>query len=202
MKTFRSTTLQGLRAEITESLRFRALELSAQRRTRERQVLRERRDAAVCALRTIADDIDHNELMPERESFNGSKMLRGAMAKSAFLSAYVDAMFFTEAHCDAEESMRDAGVEDVSFDLARSVIHDCAIFEKAFDIMRDLDIFEDGEDAGDAAAGHDFWLTRNGHGAGFWDGCWPKQAGEQLSALARTFGEVSIYRADDGLLYS
>jgi hypothetical protein len=23
-----------------------------------------------------------------------------------------------------------------------------------------------------ALAGHDFWLTRNGHGAGFWDGDW------------------------------
>ena len=24
----------------------------------------------------------------------------------------------------------------------------------------------------DEYAGHDFWLTRNGHGAGFWDGDW------------------------------
>lgn len=24
----------------------------------------------------------------------------------------------------------------------------------------------------DAQAGHDFWLTREGHGAGFWDGDW------------------------------
>lgn len=26
---------------------------------------------------------------------------------------------------------------------------------------------------------HDFWLTRNGHGAGFWDGDYPKELGRQ-----------------------
>ena len=40
--------------------------------------------------------------------------------------------------------------------------------------------------------GHDFWLTRNGHGAGFWDR--PQNYGgedtaEKLSDIARDFGE-------------
>ena len=34
-------------------------------------------------------------------------------------------------------------------------------------------------------AGHDFWLTRNHHGAGFWDGDWPKTVGERLTAVAQ-----------------
>jgi hypothetical protein len=37
---------------------------------------------------------------------------------------------------------------------------------------------------------HDFFLTRNGHGAGFWDGDYDK--GIELSEIAKSFGE------DDG----
>lgn len=36
-------------------------------------------------------------------------------------------------------------------------------------------------------AGHDFWLTRNGHGAGFWDGDWP-QHGETLTQASTVYG--------------
>lgn len=48
-----------------------------------------------------------------------------------------------------------------------------------------------------AMAGHDFWLTRNGHGAGFWDGGWPVN-GEALTEACNWFGEVSLYVGDEG----
>ena len=41
-------------------------------------------------------------------------------------------------------------------------------------------------------AGHDFWLTRNGHGAGFWDGDYPESEETILTDAARTFGEYCI----------
>lgn len=44
--------------------------------------------------------------------------------------------------------------------------------------------------------GHDFWLTRNGHGAGFWDRGLG-ELGDKLSTLARSFGEVWLYIGDD-----
>ena len=50
-------------------------------------------------------------------------------------------------------------------------------------------------------AGHDFWLTRNRHGAGFWDGDWPDEAGRRLSESSHTFREIDLYVGDDGLLY-
>lgn len=50
-----------------------------------------------------------------------------------------------------------------------------------------------------AMAGHDFWLTRNGHGAGFWDGDWPN--GDTLTDKAKTYGEANLYVGDDGKLY-
>lgn len=40
---------------------------------------------------------------------------------------------------------------------------------------------------------HDFHLTRNHHGAGFWDGDYPKGVGERLTKIAHTFKEISPY---------
>lgn len=48
---------------------------------------------------------------------------------------------------------------------------------------------------------HDFWLTRNGHGAGFWDGDYDKSIGEKLTKLSEQFGEINLYVGDDGKLY-
>jgi hypothetical protein len=52
-----------------------------------------------------------------------------------------------------------------------------------------------------AHAGHDFWLTRNGHGSGFWDGDWPEEIGEKLTEYAEKQGELTIYPGDDDQLY-
>lgn len=50
-----------------------------------------------------------------------------------------------------------------------------------------------------AQAGHDFWLTRNVHGAGFWDRGRP--TGEALSGAARQAGDRYLYVGDDGRIY-
>lgn len=49
-------------------------------------------------------------------------------------------------------------------------------------------------------AGHDFWLTRNGHGAGFWDQGLGR-IGDALSKFARIYGEAHLYLGDDGKIY-
>lgn len=56
-------------------------------------------------------------------------------------------------------------------------------------------------DAWDYAA-HDFILTRNHHGAGFWDGDWIAPWGDRLTELAHTYGEINCYVGDDGFIYS
>lgn len=51
--------------------------------------------------------------------------------------------------------------------------------------------------------GHDFWLTRNGHGAGFWD----RGTGEPGEALSKacgwrsSFGPVDLYVGGDGKVH-
>lgn len=44
----------------------------------------------------------------------------------------------------------------------------------------------------DEQAGHDFWLTRNGHGAGFWDRGLG-EVGEKLTQLCKPYGSVYLY---------
>ena len=47
-------------------------------------------------------------------------------------------------------------------------------------------------------AGHDFLLTRNGHGAGFWDGDWPEAEGRELTKHAKAQGTAAYEIDDDG----
>ena len=49
--------------------------------------------------------------------------------------------------------------------------------------------------------GHDFWLTRNGHGAGFWDRGDAK-ALTDLTELSAQFGSVDLYVGDDSQIHS
>jgi len=49
--------------------------------------------------------------------------------------------------------------------------------------------------------GHDFWLTRNGHGAGFWDRGLG-EIGKELTKACGEYGEVCLYVGDDGKVYS
>jgi hypothetical protein len=48
--------------------------------------------------------------------------------------------------------------------------------------------------------GHDFWLTRNHHGAGFWDRGLG-ELGEELTRRAQAYGSSDLYIGDDGTLY-
>lgn len=49
-------------------------------------------------------------------------------------------------------------------------------------------------------AGQGFWLTRNGHGAGFW-GDWPEPQATYLTEASKAAGPCDLHLGDDGLLY-
>lgn len=56
-----------------------------------------------------------------------------------------------------------------------------------------------------ATTGHDFYLTRNRHGAGFWDrysGDSPEaRAGDRLTSAAHVYGESELYPGEDRKLH-
>jgi hypothetical protein len=51
-----------------------------------------------------------------------------------------------------------------------------------------------------ASAGHDFWLTRNHHGAGFWDRGLGK-LGDRLTSASHPYGDAYLMPGDDGALF-
>lgn len=58
----------------------------------------------------------------------------------------------------------------------------------------------------DERAGHDFWLTRNGHGSGFWDEYYGpdkliRNACLHLSDASKAYGSFDLYVGDDGKIY-
>jgi hypothetical protein len=44
------------------------------------------------------------------------------------------------------------------------------------------------------------WLTRNGHGTGFWDRGLGER-GDALTKSAESFGDAVLYVGDDGRIY-
>jgi hypothetical protein len=82
--------------------------------------------------------------------------------------------------------------DDLAPETLASMIEDCRAFQRDHneDIALDLE-----------RAGHDFWLTRNHHGAGFWDGDWPHDVGRRLTAASHAYDSVDLYIGDDGLIY-
>lgn len=71
-------------------------------------------------------------------------------------------------------------------DSVRQAVEDCAAFQA--DNRADLD----ATGATPARNGHDFWLTRNGHGAGYWDRGYGA-AGDRLTDAAHVWGTVDVF---------
>ena len=118
-----------------------------------------------------------------------------------FTGAYLSAALWAETDDIGQPLDQRYTVADFSAEALSAAVADCAAFQSA-----NAGDIETGSRPGAAftvaeLAGHDFWLTRNRHGAGFWDGDWGDGAGERLTASADSFGERDIYAGDDGRLY-
>jgi hypothetical protein len=93
-------------------------------------------------------------------------------------------------------------LEDLAPEAVDRILTDCARFQlEAKDLLK-LAHDENGYDLQNQA-GHDFWLTRRGHGVGFWDRGLGEH-GDVLSGMVgtgTTFPDQTPYLGDDGLIY-
>lgn len=119
-------------------------------------------------------------------------------ALEEMIAAYKEAIFFTEEGV-LEDSIR--WNSELSDDLKDTIEMHCRMFLNS---LSDDFLCELEDTQGRflySKLGHDFWLTRNGHGAGFWDGDWGEENGKVLTELARSFGEFFVYLGNDDLVY-
>lgn len=133
-------------------------------------------------------------IMPIGDSWKDWKAL------DSFTQGYLHAIFFTDCHSDNPE-LADCTLDDVSPEMMQAIKADCSDFQES--CRADLDEATDngrinGYD--DERAGTDFWFTRNGHGAGFWDRGLG-DVGDKLSDMAKAYGGRDLYLGDDGKLY-
>lgn len=75
------------------------------------------------------------------------------------------------------------------------------ISDKIGDSWDCIDDFYDLQQPVENQTEHDYILTRNGHGSGFYDGDWAREVAFILSEAAKTQGEVFPYVGDDGKIY-
>lgn len=120
-----------------------------------------------------------------------------------FTAAYIETLFWAETDGDGRPLDANYSAADLAPEALAAIVADCAAFQAANgDDISAGRIRRPGAGYSETEyAGHDFLLTRNRHGAGFWDGDWPEGAAERLTAAAHSFGETAPYIGDDGRVY-
>jgi hypothetical protein len=93
-------------------------------------------------------------------------------------------------------------IEDIAQPTLDAMIADCEAFQSSFfELFTDENCKYHGCSPVEYA-GHDFWLTRNGHGCGFWDGDWVEPIATQLTAACKQYSEINLYIGDDGKVWA
>jgi hypothetical protein len=103
---------------------------------------------------------------------------------AAFIAAYLDCAAWADG--SEEQTERANNGEFTSEAQVRAQVECKAFMYRALPYMQAWTPEQ---------AGHDFWLTRNGHGSGFWDR--QLEHGDVLTAIAKNFGTLSVYVPDD-----
>lgn len=105
-----------------------------------------------------------------------------------FFEAYKEAIYFTDTG-DIGQAATDAELCEV---FERESLIDCLSFYQRIACFLSDDNIEQ--------AGHDFWLTRNGHGAGFWDGDYSEKHEAELMKACEPFKEQYLFNNGHGFI--
>lgn len=123
----------------------------------------------------------------------------------SFTRAYCIAMLWSSTDGEPPEPLdENHSLEDIAPEAMEKIKADCAKFQAENAEHINCDGAPVARDVGDdsaARAGFDFWLTRCGHGVGFWDGDWPEPHGDILTKASKAYGEQWPYVGDDGKIY-
>lgn len=126
-----------------------------------------------------------------------------ATCPQAFFTAYVEAALWSSTGPDDAPLDQDHDASDIAPETLDRMLADCNAFWAAMSgHIADCEAMQANLTSPEEQAGHDFWLTRCGHGAGFWDGDWPEPHATTLDNAAKAFGNVDLYVGDDGLIYA
>jgi hypothetical protein len=116
------------------------------------------------------------------------------MKLDKFVSAYLECALGSSTDLDGRPLDDDFDIDDLAAETIAEAVTECRDF-------RDANADDLAEAGDDAQNGHDFWLTRNRHGAGFWDRGYGN-VGKRLTDAAHVYGSVDLLPCDDGMIRS
>ncbi len=114
-----------------------------------------------------------------------------------FLEGYIACAIWASTGDDSQPLDEDYEPSDLAPETLKKMTEDCKAFQQAN--ASDLEKAE--EELTEGHLGHDFWLTRNHHGVGFWDRGLG-DVGDRLTEASHKLGETDLYVGDDGKIYS
>lgn len=118
------------------------------------------------------------------------------------LAVFVDQYLHTALSLLGEEDQAKcpaASKQNLADAALQWVKEECQAFLTREDVRQ---IAMDWDDDLLSKAAIDFYLTRNRHGAGFWDGDWPQQPAKVLTDASHQAGSGELYVGDDGKIYA
>lgn len=130
--------------------------------------------------------------------------------KQEFIAGYLEAALWSSSDTrpgeDGGETYINLDEYDWADEAAEKLRADCHDFMQRYGRLLEryvrARIVSSAEYTAWECAGHDFWLTRNGHGTGFWDG--RGVVGEFLTKRCdwqTEFGGIDLYLGDDEKVY-
>ena len=91
-----------------------------------------------------------------------------------FYDAYVECALWTE------------GLTELTPQEEFQMLNDCMEFMTvSYHLINKMNLSQ---------CGHDFWLTRNGHGSGFWDRGYSVPIAAELEAISKRFGTFDLIK--------
>ena len=118
-----------------------------------------------------------------------------------FFTAYIQAALWSSGDSDAGLEFLNEKYEqgDIHPDSLKKMYDDCVKFvTQNHHLIKPENCIDDNYWT---QAGYDFWLTRNHHGCGFWDGDWTEEIGKELTKSSHAFSDCDLYVGDDGKIH-
>jgi hypothetical protein len=133
------------------------------------------------------------------DTHTGQRSNEARPVRAPRLDSFTSAYFETALWSSTDESDDQGGepldknysINDIAPETRAKMIADCADFQDQY-----ADLLSAAENIDSERAGHNFWLSRNGHGAGFFD-----DDLDELQEAAKSYGSFDLYVGDDGQIH-
>jgi hypothetical protein len=144
--------------------------------------------------RTMYVDFDFIDFESKKEYAKGGEISEDRI--NEVLDNYMIAALWSSTDMDTDEPLdANYSVSDIAPATRERMYKDVKMF-----IEDNYDAIE-ASGSSDEQLGHDIWLTRNGHGAGFFDRGYDKDVEEKLENAAREMKSVDLEVGDDGMIH-